>query len=55
MSNEMEPTVIDGGQGGKVPNNDALAASKSKETGPAKAPTPAFDTTCNIPKGQRVV
>jgi len=55
MANEMKSTVIDGGQGGKVPNNDALAASKSKETGPAKTPTPAFDGTCNIPAGQKVV
>lgn len=56
MANEaMGQKVIDGGQGAKAPNNDAMAAEKSRETGAAKTPEPPFDGCCNIPKGQKVV
>ena len=45
--------VISGGTP-KVPNNDALAAEKSKSVGPAKPAEKPFSDHCNVPEGQKV-
>ena len=47
--------VINGGQGAKVPNNDALTEEKSKSVGSAKPAEKPFSDRCNVPEGQEVI